>query len=398
MLVILEMLLVLLGLFLFLFCGYLCLLALLSIRRPNEAPPSSRARFDVIVPAHDEAEGIGATVDDLRRLDYPKERRRVIVVADNCSDDTAKVARRHGALVWERRDSRRRGKGPALGWAFSRSLEDGFADAVVVVDADTVAGPNLLRALSGRMDLGAQALQAHYGVRNKDDSWRTVLMTLALALFHEVRSLGREKLGVSCGLRGNGMCFTSSLIARFPHDADSVVEDIEYGLILGAKGVRVHFVPEAEVLGEMPADSEASKVQRARWEGGRRLLAKAWTARLIWGALRCRSRVMLDLAVDLLMPPLSTLGGLASAGLVVGILVSLLNGSIGLHLPLFILAVFSLSVYLWRGIVVSRLGWRGAQILFWAPVYLVWRIVKVSSQRRGATRQWSRTPRQRGVG
>ena len=398
MLVILEMLLVLLGLFLFLFCGYLCLLALLSIRRPNEAPPSSRARFDVIVPAHDEAEGIGATVDDLRRLDYPKERRRVIVVADNCSDDTAKVARRHGALVWERRDSRRRGKGPALGWAFSRSLEDGFADAVVVVDADTVAGPNLLRALSGRMDLGAQALQAHYGVRNKDDSWRTVLMTLALALFHEVRSLGREKLGVSCGLRGNGMCFTSSLIARFPHDADSVVEDIEYGLILGAKGVRVHFVPEAEVLGEMPADSEASKVQRARWEGGRRLLAKAWTARLIWGALRCRSRVMLDLAVDLLMPPLSTLGGLASAGLVVGILVSLLNGSIGLHLPLFILAVFSLSVYLWRGIVVSRLGWRGAQILFWALVYLVWRIVKVSSQRRGATRQWSRTPRQRGVG
>ncbi len=398
MLLFLETLLVVVGLVVAAASAYLALLALLGRRAPTHRRESSTTFFDVIVPAHDEAAGIGNTVEDLVRMDYPATRRRLIVVADNCTDETAAVARRHGALVWERRDEVRRGKGPALGWAFERSLTQGLADAVVVVDADTVVTPNLLRAFSGRMDGGAQALQAYYGVRNRDDSWRTVLLALAMALFHEVRSLGRERLRLSAGLRGNGMCFTSAIIDRFPHTAESVVEDIEYGLMLGRGGVRVHYVPEARVLGDMPSDGFASKVQRARWEGGRRLLAKTWAPSLILGAIRERSGLMLDLAVDLLIPPLSTLGAWAVGGLAVSLILSAAKGSFCLHSWVFLSALVCLAVYLARGLAVSKLGWRGAQIFLWAPVYLVWRVVKVAARRREAAREWMRTPRQRRVG
>lgn len=400
MLLSLEILLVLAGAVVFSACGYLASLALLGRRSAGGPGGSTGVLFDVIVPAHDEEEDIGATVDDLSKLDYPEPRRRVIVVADNCRDRTAAEARRHGAIVWERFDPLRRGKGPALAWAFARSLEEGFADAVVVVDADTCASPNLLRAFAGRIERGAQSLQARYGVRNPDDSWRTVLTTLALALFHEVRSLGRERLGLSAGLRGNGMCFSAGLISRFPHRAESVVEDIEYGLMLGEGGVRVHYVPEVEVLGDMPSDGEASGVQRARWEGGRSLLRRRFAPRLLLRALRERSKVALDLAVDLLLPPLSTLGAWAGVGLVLGAMLLLLGGSpVALAaFLLFLLSLVGLSIYMIRGLLISGLGWRGAQVFLWAPVYLVWRLFKVSGRRREATREWARTPRARRAG
>ncbi|MFW5878249.1 MAG: glycosyltransferase family 2 protein, partial [Myxococcota bacterium] len=157
-------------------CAYLGLLAVLARRRGAAPAERESTIFDVIIPAHDEEEGIGATVDSISRVDYPTSRRRIIVVADNCSDDTAAIAKKHGAVVWERRNPRLRGKGYALAWAFDRSLDEDLADAVVVIDADTLVSRNLLRAFAGRLAGGALAVQADYGVRNTDDSWRTVLM------------------------------------------------------------------------------------------------------------------------------------------------------------------------------------------------------------------------------
>src|SRR4051812_41960945 len=158
--------------------GYLALLALLS-RKPSShsASPMARTRFDVIVPAHDEASGIQRTVRNLLAIDYPARLFRVIVVADNCTDDTAALARAAGATVWER-SSEARGKGFALSFAYKRSAEAGFADAVVVVDADTQASPNLLSAFAQRIERGALAVQSYDGVLNAHDSWRTRLLAL----------------------------------------------------------------------------------------------------------------------------------------------------------------------------------------------------------------------------
>ena len=117
-------------------------------------------KFDVIVPSHNEEIGIAETVTSLLGVDYPAELRRVIVVADNCADATAPRAREAGATVLERADTTKRGKGYALEFAFARSASDAFADAIVVVDADTTVTPNLLRAFAARFENGAVAAQA----------------------------------------------------------------------------------------------------------------------------------------------------------------------------------------------------------------------------------------------
>src|SRR6185503_643631 len=152
-----------------------------------------------------------------------------------------------GAYVIERNDSVRRGKGFALQYAFRASHEAAWADAVVVVDADTEVSTNLLEAFATRIEAGADAVQVRYGVLNSEASWRTQLLAVAKACFHDVRSRARERLALSCGLRGNGWCVTHCLLAEIPYEAFSLVEDVEYGITLGLAGYRVHYADEAFV-------------------------------------------------------------------------------------------------------------------------------------------------------
>ncbi len=371
-------------------CGYLFALTLLSRRLPLPQGGAPTTRFDVLVPAHDEAAGIARTVQNLQALDYPADLFRVRVIADNCTDDTAACARAAGAQVLERRDAQRRGKGYALAHAFERSLADGFADAVVVVDADTLASPNLLRAFDARVRAGAQAAQAEYGVANPDESWRTRLMTVAFALFHQVRSRGRERLGLSCGLRGNGMCFTTSLLRAQPHRAFSMVEDVEYGLQLGRAGIRVHFAHEARALGEMVSDEQASRSQRQRWEHGRKLLVREVAPVVFAEGVRQRSPLLVDLALDLLVPPLAQLGGVVLLG---GLLstVMALAGQPWTLVP-WLACGLMLTFYVARGWQLSGVGLGGLTALARAPGYLLWKLAVAA---RGGPRrdEWVRTAR-----
>jgi glycosyltransferase involved in cell wall biosynthesis len=169
-------------------CLYLLISTLLSAALRVPARSSRRLQFDVIVPAHNEAAVIERTVASLKKIEWPADRFRVWVVADNCSDSTASLARTAGAHVWERHDTSLRGKGYALQYAFGASLGEGWANAVVVVDADAEVSVNLLEAFAARIESGAHAVQAHYGVLNPMASWRTRLITIAKASFHIVRS------------------------------------------------------------------------------------------------------------------------------------------------------------------------------------------------------------------
>ncbi|ATB51483.1 glycosyl transferase family 2 [Corallococcus macrosporus DSM 14697] len=389
-------------------CGYLLSLTLLSYRpSPPRALVEPKQTFDIIIPAHNEELGIARTVANLSAVDYPVDRRRIIVVADNCSDATAQKAREAGAFVLERQDTEKRGKGYALAHAFAFSQQDGFAGAVVVVDADTVVSPNLLRAFAERIEAPevegrkspaghAHAMQAHYGVMNPTASWRTRLMTIALGMFHKVRSQGRETLGVSCGLRGNGMCFTHHALAQVPHDAFSVVEDLEYGIRLAQHGFRVHYVWEAEVLGEMVSGEKQSRSQRQRWEGGRAQMRKLHGWPLLREGLRKKDGTLLDLAMDVLVPPLSQLV-LAAVGCAV--LAGAVAGVSGEPVPWALgvagFSVASLGAYVLRGWWVSGVGLRGLLDLAWAPVYVVWKVWLMlrgpGAEKRG---EWVRTTRE----
>lgn len=372
--------------------AYLLALTLLSRRQGPPAPGAAGLRFDLVVPAHEEEAGIGETVRSLLAIDYPRELFRVLVVADNCRDQTAARAREAGASVLERDDPDRRGKGYALAFAFARCLA-GSADALVVIDADTVVSPNLLHAFAARLQAGAQAVQADYAVRNRDASWRTRLMAIAFAAFHQLRSLARERLSVSCGLRGNGMCFTRAVLAEVPHQAVSLVEDVEYGIRLGEAGHRVHYAGEAHVYGEMVAGEKASRSQRRRWEGGRSQLARQHAARLIGRALAARDRVLADLAMDLLVPPLSVLALGVALGLAASCALAWREGTAGASLIAWSTCGLCLVAYVLRGWQLSGTGMRGLVDLCCAPAFVAWKLALALRQPFRKSDEWVRTGR-----
>ena len=373
--------------------SYLAALALLSRRPAQPAGGTPRLKFDVIVPAHDEEAQIAATVGSLRAVDYPSALFRILVVADNCSDGTAAAAGAAGAAVLVRTDAERRGKGYALNHAFDRSLTDGFADVVVVVDADTVVSPNLLTAFAARFEAGALAVQADYAVRNPRSSWRTRMMTVAFAAFHGVRSLARERLGVSCGLRGNGMGFASAVLRAHPHRAFSVVEDVEYGIQLGYAGVPVRYVDEAHVFGQMVVGEHASRSQRERWENGRSVLIRQHALPLLRAAWRRRDGLLLDLALDLLVPPLGELVAIIT----VGVIVCLVAGGAhhGVALWIWGAAAAGIVLHVGRAWVLSGVGPAGLLDLLFAPVYVVWKLtLRLRPGKRRPKDEWVRTTRE----
>jgi 1,2-diacylglycerol 3-beta-glucosyltransferase len=373
---------------------YLFYLTMLSARLPLPAAVEPKRRFRFVVPAHNESAGIGATVESLLAVDYPRELFEVVVVADNCQDDTADQARAAGASVMVRNDTEKRGKGYALDHAFSATPPE--VDAVVVIDADTLVSPNILRAFAARRELGARAIQADYAVRNPNAAWRTRLIAIAFGAFHIVRSRARERLKLSCGLRGNGMCFSTALLREVPHHAYSVVEDVEYGLRLGEAGHRVFYTDEAHVYGEMVTTAAAANTQRRRWEEGRNLLVKQNASRLLRAGVANRSRVLVDLALDLLVPPLSTIalamlfGSALGAGLVLGL------GAPGLTLAAYGVGLSAVALYVLRGWSVSGTGLRGLLDLGLAPVYVVWKIALRFRRPPRATSDWVRTKREAG--
>jgi cellulose synthase/poly-beta-1,6-N-acetylglucosamine synthase-like glycosyltransferase len=376
--------------------GYLFVLTLRSRKGKAPAPGAATTRFHVVVPAHNEAQGIADTVQSVLAVDYPRSLFEVVVVADNCTDDTAERARKAGATVLERYDDVLRGKGYALAHAFEKSMAGATADAVVVIDADTVVSPNLLRAFDARIAGGAKAVQADYAVRNVDDGWRTRLMAIAFGMFHIVRSTGRESLGVSCGLRGNGMCFTTELLREVPHEAFSVVEDLEYGIRLGERGHRVHYAGEAHVYGDMVSSEKASRSQRERWEGGRWQMAKRHGLPLLRRAIRERSPLLADLALDVLTPPLSILVAATAVGTVASAALSVATLRPTPALVLFGASGIFLVAYAVRGWQVSGTGARGLASLARAPSYMVWKATLPLRRRKtkAAPNEWVRTARE----
>jgi cellulose synthase/poly-beta-1,6-N-acetylglucosamine synthase-like glycosyltransferase len=372
-------------------CAYLALLTVLSARVPRPLPAKRGLRFDILVPAHNEAAVIERTIASLRQLDWPRDGYRILVIADNCDDDTADLARDAGATVIERRDDARRGKGYAVEAGIAHSAHGGRADAMVFIDADTIVTPNLLIACAARIEAGAEAMQVHYGVLNPNDSWRTRLVTMAYGASHAVRSRARERLSASCGLRGNGMCLTHALLTRHPFRVYSMTEDLEYGIQLGLQGVRVRYIDEASADAELVASGGASATQRQRWESGRRMVARAYTGPLLKAAWQRRSGICLELALDLLTPPLGVIA------LQVGVLLAVALGAsfvwpqglpwigVGVGMLLLILA------HVLRGWQLSPLGPQALLDLFRVPFFIAWKVV-VRLRHRG-NRAWIKTRR-----
>jgi 1,2-diacylglycerol 3-beta-glucosyltransferase len=368
--------------------AYLGVLTIFS-RGLNTPKPDFSRRFAIVVPAHNEATGIVDTITSLRSLVYPAAQFCIVVIADNCTDTTAELARATGVTVIERFDDARRSKGFALTDVLSKVLDDPLIDAVVVIDADTHVDGNLLSAVSARFAQGAHAAQADYQVANPDGGWRTQLMSVAFTCFHEVRSMGRERFGLSTGLRGNGMAFTRFALETVPHQASSLVEDLEHGIALAKAGIRVVYIHEAHVRAEMPVDDDAAASQRKRWERGRDLMRAEHGWPLLKLSVKNRSKVQADLAADVLIPPLTQVVKanvmLSGAALVL----TLTRRRFGLSSVIAAVALGGLGVHV-------ASGWRrsgvGVSVLAKLPGYLRWKS-GLTFGSTGADNAWVRTRR-----
>ena len=298
--------------------AYLLVLLCAAARGRRRRPPPARAglprRFAILVPARDEEASIGGTLAGLRALAYPVDRVQIVVLADNCTDRTAEVARTAGATVWVRTGGEA-GKGVALGWGLERLMRTTpEVDAVVIVDADCAVAPNLLAALDGRLQDGSQSVQVAYGVSNPGASPVAALRHASFLLVNGVRPLGKTTLGLSAGLLGTGMAFSRDLLSRRTWTARSLAEDQEQHVALVADGERVVFAGETSVTSPMPTSLRRSRDQQLRWDAGRAALVRTWTPSLLRAGLRHRDAVKLHAALEPFVPPQSLLLAVNASG------------------------------------------------------------------------------------
>jgi cellulose synthase/poly-beta-1,6-N-acetylglucosamine synthase-like glycosyltransferase len=381
---------------------YLCIVSFAAVmaakRRKVEdvadsARLSSPASFAILVPAHNEETMLGTLLNSLEGLDYPDGSYTVYVVADNCTDGTAELARSTNRVhVYERFDNIRRGKGYALNWLLQK-LEEAqlIYDAYVVLDADSVVAPAFLQVMNRKLMQGARALQALYTVLNNTESPSTALRWIALTLMNHVRPLGRNALGGSSTLTGNGMCFSRALLIRHPWRAFSVGEDYQYYLTLVENGERVCYVPEAIVYSTMPITFRQMRTQDVRWEAASHDQKAWWVALKFLGAgLRARDFVRIEAVVELLTPPLSSLMFCCWLVLVASLLTWFPPG-----LLLSLMLIGGLASYIGTALYLLHPPRTVYKAILYAPGFVLWKmwVFLVLSRSKKHAGEWVRTSR-----
>jgi len=336
-------------------------------RRPPPAGP--RPRIAVLMPAHDEAAQLPAVLAALRPV-LPADA-RLLVVADNCSDATAAVARAAGVDVAERHDPARRGKGYALAFGRDR-LRDDPPDVVVVLDADCRAERGAIERLARTAAATAAPVQGLY-LLDPDLAAPPMVQvsSFALAVKNMVRQRGLSRLGAPVPLGGTGMAFPWALFRDADLATGHLVEDLALGVDLARAGHPPRFEAQARVW-SAAASAAATVGQRARWEGGFLQTARAHGLPLVAEGLRRRRPGLAWLGLHLLTPPLALLmlGELAATMLCA--LLSRLAWSHAAILSLGVVAALIVAVLVaW-----AAEGWRWLRFasLVRLPLYLLWKV------------------------
>jgi cellulose synthase/poly-beta-1,6-N-acetylglucosamine synthase-like glycosyltransferase len=347
-------------------------------------------RLLFLVPAHNEELLIEACVRSLLQMDYPRPDVCVVVIADNCTDHTAALARRAGAQCLERHNTRLPGKPRAIAWAIDL-LPVSQYDAVVIVDADTMVDAAFAAQLRTVGPLRAKAAQGFFDVSNPDETPITRMSAvLALATHHFAYPLKR-RAGLNVPLVGNGMAIGTDVLEQHGWHAFSICEDWEMFALLTERGIPIEGVPSARILSQEARSLNQSSTQRQRWTAGRLTVLARIGPRLL-RSRRIGPRQKLDALAELTAPgPALHLG-----------LVTLLGAlTVALALPARELLVVALAasllrpaVYTMAALAVHPAPWRTLLAFAFLPVYVVWRIgTAARAIRMVGDSPWIRTQR-----
>jgi cellulose synthase/poly-beta-1,6-N-acetylglucosamine synthase-like glycosyltransferase len=362
----------------------LTLASRLPKRSPVNFPISAPIRLGVIIPAHNEEVLIAACVESLQASAFGT-RTRIIVVAHNCSDRTAERAEEAGAEVIVYDDPQARGKGSALAFGFAYAAAQGL-DASLVVDADSTVSANLVSVVLNAIANGARAVQCRYEMESSSKRPTTRLTALAFRGFNVVRPGGRDRLGLSAGILGNGFAVRQTLLTESPYSSLSVVEDLEFHIRLVLSGTIVQFLDDAKVSSALPASKKGEVIQRSRWEGGRVNAAVTWFLPLLRQLARGRLRTI-EPMLDLTSLPIGYATGLLF---------------VAATLPLAWLRVYALLAVIILGVHVLIAAWSGTdfagdiRILARAPGYILWKLWMLPSllQSSRPNAAWIRSERE----
>ena len=286
-------------------------------RRPAPLPEVAPPRLAVVVPAHNESIGIRVALESV--MPQLRAGDRLIVVADNCTDDTAQIARAAGAAVVERHDPARRGKGYALDFGV-RYLERDPPQVVVIIDADCWVAPGAIDRIAGLSWSTGRPVQALYLMKSPEPASAMMpVKEFAWTMKNLVRPLGFLQIGLPCQLMGTGMAFPWPSISKATLASGHIVEDLKLGLELARAGTAPLFCPDASVISVFASSADGARAQRTRWEHGHLAMVFSEAPGYFVDAVRGMNLPLLALTMDLCVPPLALLT-LAISGLCVAAL------------------------------------------------------------------------------
>lgn len=363
--------------------------ALLPEQRSPKVP-SSHPRVAVLIPAHNEELEIRSTLEQLLPQLNPHD--RLVVVADNCTDQTAAIARATGATVIERQDQTRRGKGYALDYGM-QFLASEPPDVVVIVDADCSLEAGALAQIARQAMLTQRPVQAVYLMEQPaHPKPKDSVSALAFLVKNWVRPAGLQHWQLPCLLDGTGMAFPWTVLRQASLATGNIVEDMQLGIDLAIAGTPTSLCKTARITGRLPQQEHAAKSQRTRWEHGHLQTLLTQVPRLLKAAIRQGRGDLLAMALDLAIPPLSLLVMLWLATL----MITLGAGVVGLSwLPatltglgggLMLLAILTA----WASYGRTELP---AKALLAIPLYVLWKIPLYFAFLIKPQTRWVRTDR-----
>ena len=281
-----------------------CLAAFLSSTSSSDLADVKRPKTTVLIPAHNEAEQIKEVIEGLQT--QLTEADRAIVIADNCHDNTAELARSTGVEVLEREHKTNRGKGYALDYAMQQIKNDP-PEVLVILDGDCLIQPKTIENITCKAIATGRPVQATYLMEQPEDpSLKDNISMFSIKVKNLVRLLGLNRLGWHSLLTGSGMAFPWSLISQVSLAGSKTTDDMQLTVDLALAGSTPVFCKEALVMGRLMKDKDAQS-QRSRWEHGHLEMILIEVPRLLKAFIKTGNFAALGLALDILIPPLSLL-------------------------------------------------------------------------------------------
>ena len=277
---------------------YQIMVSLCSLVKIKDKPlkVNKNHKFMAIIPAHNEEAVVVNLIESLKKQNYDKNLYDIYVIADNCTDNTAKVAKEAGAIVYERFDETKKTKGYALDWFLDKKIqENADYDAFFVFDADNIVHPDFIKNMNKKLCQGEEVVQGYRDIKNPSDNWITAGYALFYWTMHRFYHLARYNLGLSPLLNGTGFMVKFDVI-KPEHGLKTVTltEDIEFSLKRIIKGKRLGWSTDAIVYDEQPTGFKQSWSQRSRWTVGHMQCIKEYTNKLAMAAKEKKTMLNFD--------------------------------------------------------------------------------------------------------